>query len=50
MLPGDGRATLDFHVSDAVNAYRVLVAGHTLDGRLGATTGLLEVQKRWPWT
>jgi anti-sigma factor RsiW len=45
VLPTDGRATLDFHVSDAVNPYRVLVAGHTLDGRLGAATGLLEVRK-----
>ncbi|QEL16016.1 alpha-2-macroglobulin family protein [Limnoglobus roseus] len=45
VLPGDGRTTLGFHVSDAINAYRVLVAGHTLDGRLGATTGLIEVQK-----
>ncbi|MBX3398339.1 MAG: hypothetical protein KF873_06325 [Gemmataceae bacterium] len=45
VLPGDGRGRIDFHVSDATNAYRVLLAGHTLDGRLGATTDQLEVRK-----
>ncbi len=45
VLPGDGRGRLDFHVSDAANAYRVLIAGHSLDGRLGAATDLLEVRK-----
>jgi hypothetical protein len=45
VLPDDGRATLRFDLSDAVAGYRVLVAGHTLDGRLGAVTGTLEVRK-----
>lgn len=45
VLPGDGRAALDFHVSESLAGYRMLVAGHTLDGRLGATTGRLDVQK-----
>ena len=45
VLPGDGKATVHFQLSDSVQAYRVLVAGHTLDGRLGATAGLIEVRK-----
>ncbi len=45
VLPGDGRTNLNFQVSDSINAYRVLLAGHTLDGQLGASTGLLEVRK-----
>jgi hypothetical protein len=45
VLPAEGRANLSFHVSDATAAYRVLIAGHTLDGRVGAATDLLEVRK-----
>lgn len=45
VLPGEGQIDLSFHLSDSTNAYRVLVAGHTLDGRLGSATGLLEVRK-----
>ncbi len=45
VLPEDGQTTLRFDLSDSINAYRVLVAGHTLDGRLGSTTTLLEVRK-----
>ncbi len=45
VLPQDGRITLQFDLSDESNAYRVLVAGHTLDGRIGATTGVVEVRK-----
>jgi alpha-2-macroglobulin-like protein len=45
VLPGDGPRSLNFHVSDATNAYRVLIAGHTLDGRVGATADQLEVRK-----
>jgi hypothetical protein len=45
VLPRDGKATLKFDLSDAINGYRVLVAGHTLDGRIGAATGTIEVRK-----
>jgi len=45
VLPQDGKATLAFDLSDSVNGYRVLVAGHTLDGRIGAATGTIEVRK-----
>ncbi|HET6572997.1 MAG TPA: alpha-2-macroglobulin family protein [Fimbriiglobus sp.] len=45
VLPQDGKATLAFDLSDAVAGYRVLVAGHTLDGRIGAVTGTIEVRK-----
>lgn len=45
VLPQDGQAMLKFDLSDSVNAYQVLVAGHTLDGRLGSVTSLIEVHK-----
>ena len=45
VTPSDGKATLTFSLSDEVAPYRVLVAGHTLDGRIGAITGTLEVRK-----
>ncbi len=45
VLPDDGTATLKFDLSDAVAPYQVLVAGHTLDGRIGAVTGTIEVRK-----
>jgi hypothetical protein len=45
VLPGDGRAALAFDLSDAEDAYQILVAGHTLDGRIGGTTGTIEVRK-----
>jgi hypothetical protein len=45
VLPQDGKATLTFDLSDDVTGYRVLVSGHTLDGRIGAATGTIEVRK-----
>ncbi len=36
---------ISFNVSDSITKYRVLVAGHTLEGRLGADTHILEVRK-----
>ncbi len=45
VTPQDGTAKLTFTLSDAVNAYQVLIAGHTLDGRVGAMTGMIEVRK-----
>jgi hypothetical protein len=44
VLPDSGTARLDFHLSGLASGYRVLVAGHTLDGRVGATTATLEVR------
>ena len=45
VTPSTGKATIDFSLSDDVNAYRVLVAGHTLDGRIGAIERTIEVRK-----
>ena len=45
VLPEDGKGRVEFQLSDALNPYRVLIAGHTLDGRLGSVTGLIEVRK-----
>ena len=45
VLPDDGKATLTFDLSDDLTGYQVLVAGHTLDGRIGAVTGTIEVRK-----
>jgi hypothetical protein len=40
-----GKATVQFHLSDDVNPYRVLIAGHTLDGRIGSATSHVEARK-----
>jgi hypothetical protein len=45
VVPGHGSATVEFALSDAETAYQVVVAGHTLDGRIGAATGRIEVRK-----
>ena len=45
VTPTDGRVSLTFALADAVAPYRVLVAGHTLDGRIGAVSELIEVRK-----
>jgi hypothetical protein len=42
VLPADGKATLTFHLGAAPGGYQVVVAGHTADGRLGATRGLIK--------
>jgi uncharacterized membrane protein YgcG len=41
----DGKATTSFTLSDAVAPYRVLIAGHSLDGRIGSVSGVIEVRK-----
>lgn len=45
VTPQDGKASVSFQLSDAVTGYQVLVAGHTLDGRLGSVIGTIEVRK-----
>jgi hypothetical protein len=35
VLPSDGKTTLTFHTGTAPGGYQVVVAGHTLDGRIG---------------
>jgi alpha-2-macroglobulin-like protein len=45
VLPDDGRGLVKFDLAEDVTAYQVLVAGHTLDGRLGASVTSLEVRK-----
>ncbi|HEY1378997.1 MAG TPA: alpha-2-macroglobulin family protein, partial [Gemmataceae bacterium] len=44
VLPKDG-AKVSFDLSDDVTRYQVLVAAHTLDGRLGALTTEIEARK-----
>ena len=34
VLPADGKARVAFHLGNARGGYEVVVAGHTLDGRL----------------
>ncbi|MFO0803583.1 MAG: zf-HC2 domain-containing protein [Gemmataceae bacterium] len=41
VLPTDGRTTLKFQLGTAPGGYQVYVAGHSPDGRLGATKLLL---------
>jgi hypothetical protein len=44
ILPADGKSpSLTFHTGNAPGGYQILVAGHTLDGRLGSTRMILPV-------
>jgi hypothetical protein len=42
VLPSDGKATLELNLGSA-RGYQVIVAGHTLDGRIGAVRRILPV-------
>ena len=43
VLPESGKTTLTFHVGNAAGGYQVIIAGHTLDGRIGAVRGIVPV-------
>jgi hypothetical protein len=43
VLPGDGKARLNFFLGSAPGGYQVIVAGHTLDGRIGGVRGVIPV-------
>ncbi|OWK38899.1 hypothetical protein FRUB_06404 [Fimbriiglobus ruber] len=45
VLPASGKAAVEFQLSDDIARYQVLVAGHTTDGRIGATTAVIEARK-----
>jgi hypothetical protein len=45
VVPATGKATVEFDLSDDIARYQVLVAGHTLDGRIGAITTTIEARK-----
>ena len=45
VLPENGKATVEFQLSDDIARYQILVAGHTLDGRIGAITQTIEARK-----
>jgi hypothetical protein len=45
VLPENGKASVEFQLSDDIARYQVLVAGHTLDGRIGAFTTTIEARK-----
>ncbi|MGL4421797.1 MAG: hypothetical protein ACRCZF_14105, partial [Gemmataceae bacterium] len=45
VVPSMGAATVRFRLSDNPEGYRVVIAGHTLDGRLGHTESVLESRK-----
>jgi alpha-2-macroglobulin-like protein len=45
VMPESGRTRVEFQLSDDVARYRVLVAGHTTDGRIGAVTKTIEAHK-----
>jgi hypothetical protein len=44
VLPATGKAAVEFQLSDDIARYQVLVAGHTLDGRIGAVTKTIEAR------
>jgi len=43
VLPTEGKATIPFHLGYARGGYQVIVAGHTLDGRIGAVRRVIPV-------
>lgn len=45
LLDNKGHAQIEFGLSDSITRYQVLVAGHTLDGRIGAMTTHIEARK-----
>jgi hypothetical protein len=44
VLPTEGKATVTFHTGSAPGGYQVIVAGHTLDGRIGSFRMILPVR------
>lgn len=48
VLPTDGRAVIPFALGAAPGGYELLVAGHTVDGRLGAERRVLRVAPAAP--
>ena len=50
VLPSDGKATLTFDLGHAMGGYQVVVAGHTLDGRIGAVRAVIPVAPPVPDT
>ncbi|MCS6864416.1 MAG: zf-HC2 domain-containing protein [Gemmataceae bacterium] len=45
VVPGNGHATLQFHLGEAPSGYELIIAGHTPDGRLGAIRDLLPITR-----
>lgn len=43
--PQSGKQTIEFQLADDVARYQVIVAGHTLNGRIGAITTTIEARK-----
>ncbi|WP_439622751.1 zf-HC2 domain-containing protein [Gemmata sp.] len=43
VVPGTGKITLPVQLGSAAGGYEVIVAGHTLDGRIGAVRGIIPV-------
>ena len=43
VLPSDGKAKLTFPLGHADGGYQVIVAGHTLDGRIGAARRFIPI-------
>ena len=45
VLPENGKSFVEFQLSDDIARYEVLVAGHTLDGRIGSITKTIEARQ-----
>jgi hypothetical protein len=43
VLPGDGKLTIPLQLGASEGGYRIVIAGHTLDGRIGAVRGLIGI-------
>ena len=45
LLPTDGKTVVSFHLGSAPGGYRVVVAGHTANGRLGEARTVIVVER-----
>jgi len=50
VLPSSGKMILPVQLGTAPGGYEVIVAGHTLDGRIGATRGFIQITEAVPPT
>ena len=48
VLPSSGKMVLDVQLGTSLGGYEVIIAGHTLDGRIGAVRGIIPIANNVP--
>ncbi len=46
VMPSNGKLTIDVQLGSAEGGYEVILAGHTLDGRIGAVRGIIPIAEK----